>query len=418
MDQSPKGREIQPLTGDSAVIVARGNKIEELGVQMSEAATVLEQIATGELADGQMQGKAVAELQDKIGSSYETLREASELYTPVGPLIAAYGTSLGELQAKMGPLVDSCTDKWAAYEALPGDREADDEEGQAKETAYNEWHDDAESWDAQYDTWEDAYDLAVNGIGNEMAGSIKDGFWEIFGFLLNILEVIAMVFMIAGLFLGGVVAIIGFALGAAVLLGKIVQASAGKCEITDVLLAVLAVLPFGKLGQIGKAWAQLGKGAASGGKAVGATGRGFGNLALKRAAPLVPPPATVTFGAKAKVALSISTGAKEIPRTSAAWMANPFKAPKDIAVGLVSGIDVATGKALYGTLTTAGTGGWVGQRFFAGLDVVGGMGKWMGEWYGTTSTSQGLDERRSHDQESAKVSAPDSTPTPTPAGER
>lgn len=79
MDQSPKGREIQPLTGDSAVIVARGNKIEELGVQMSEAATVLEQIATGELADGQMQGKAVAELQDKIGSSYETLREASEL---------------------------------------------------------------------------------------------------------------------------------------------------------------------------------------------------------------------------------------------------------------------------------------------------------------------------------------------------
>ncbi|EGD42033.1 putative PE-PGRS family protein [Nocardioidaceae bacterium Broad-1] len=400
MDQSPKGREIQPLTGDSAVIVARGNKIEELGVQMSEAATVLEQIATGELADGQMQGKAVAELQDKIGSSYETLREASELYTPVGPLIAAYGTSLGELQAKMGPLVDSCTDKWATYEALPGDRETDDEEGRAKETAYNEWHDDAESWDAQYDTWEDAYDLAVNGIGNEMAGSIKDGFWEIFGFLINILEAIAMVFMIAGLFLGGIVAVIGFALGALVLIGKIVQASAGKCEVTDVLLAVLAVLPFGKLGQIGKAWGQLGKGAASGGKTAGAAGRGYGNFALKRAVPLNPPPVNVTFGAKFKTALSISTGFREVPRTRAAWMANPFKPPKDIPVGIMSGSDIATGMAIFGAVRT---GTWA-QKVGAGFDGLSGLGKWAGEWYGTTSTSQSLNERRTHDQQSAHSS--------------
>ncbi|MGY0387160.1 hypothetical protein ACWZJV_09340 [Nocardioides sp. WG-D5] len=400
MDQSPKGREIQPLTGDSAVIVARGNKIEELGVQMSEAATVLEQIATGELADGQMQGKAVAELQDKIGSSYETLREASELYTPVGPLIAAYGTSLGELQAKMGPLVDSCTDKWATYEALPGDREADDEEGRAKETAYNEWHDDAESWDAQYDTWEDAYDLAVNGIGNEMAGSIKDGFWEIFGFLINILEAIAMVFMIAGLFLGGIVAVIGFALGALVLIGKIVQASAGKCEVTDVLLAVLAILPFGKLGQIGKAWGQLGKGAASGGKTAGAAGRGYGNFALKRAVPLNPPPVNVTFGAKFKTALSISTGFREVPRTRAAWMANPFKPPKDIPVGIMSGSDIATGMAIFGAVRT---GTWA-QKVGAGFDGLSGLGKWAGEWYGTTSTSQALNERRTHDQQSAQPS--------------
>lgn len=400
MDRSPKGREIQHLTGDSDVIVSRGNKIEELGIQMSDAATVLEQVATGELADGQMQGKAVAELQDKIGSSYETLREASELYTPVGPLIAAYGKSLGEQQAKMGPLVDSCTDKWAAYEALPGDREADDEEGQAKETAYNEWQDDAESWDAQYDTWEDAYDLAVNGIGNEMAGSIKDGFWEIFGFLINILEAIAMVFMIAGLFLGGIVAVIGFALGALVLIGKIVQASAGKCEVTDVLLAVLAVLPFGKLGQIGKAWGQLGKGAATGGKTTGAAGRGYGNFALKRAKPLVPPVTPVTWGAKAKVALSISTGAKEIPRTRAAWMANPFKPPKDIPVGIMSGSDIATGMALYGAMRT---GTW-GQKVGAGFDGLSGLGKWAGEWYGTTSTSQALDERRTHDQQSAQPS--------------
>lgn len=400
MDQSPKGREIQPVTGDSAVIVARGNKIEELGEQMSEAATVLEQIATGELADGQMQGKAVAELQDKIGSSYETLREASELYTPVGPLIAAYGKSLGEIQAKMGPLVESCTDKWTTYEGLPGDREEDDAEGQAKKAAYDEWQDDAESWDAQYDTWEDAYDLAVNGIGNEMAGSIKDGFWEIFGFLINILEAIAMVFMIAGLFLGGIVAVIGFALGALVLIGKIVQASAGKCEVTDVLLAVLAVLPFGKLGQIGKAWTAMGKGAASGGKTAGAAGRGYGNFALKRAAPLNPPPVNVTFGAKFKTALSISTGFREVPRTRAAWMANPFKPPKDIPVGIMSGSDIATGMAIYGGIRT---GTW-GQKVAAGFDGLSGLGKWAGEWYGTTSTSQALNERRTNDQQSAQPS--------------
>jgi len=400
MDQSPKGREIQPVTGDSAVIVARGNKIEELGEQMSEAANVLEQIATGELADGQMQGKAVAELQDKIGSSYETLREASELYTPVGPLIAAYGESLGELQAKMGPLVESCTDKWTTYEGLPGDREEDDAEGQAKKAAYDEWQDDAESWDAQYDTWEDAYDLAVNGISNEMAGSIKDGFWEVFGFLIKILEVIAMVFMLAGLFLGGIVAVIGFALGALVLIGKIVQASAGKATVTDVLLAVLAILPFGKLGQIGKAWGQLGKGAATSGKTAGAAGRGFGNFTLKRAAPLVPPPVNVTFGAKFKTALSISTGFRDVPRTRAAWMANPFKPPKDIPVGIMSGSDIATGMALYGSMRT---GAW-GEKVGAAFDGLSGLGKWAGEWYSTTSTSQGLNERRINDQQSAQPS--------------
>lgn len=400
MDQSPKGREIEHLTGDSAVIVDRGNKIEELGIQMSEAATVLEQIATGELADGQMQGKAVAELQDKIGSSYETLREASELYTPVGPLIAAYGKSLGEIQDKMRPLVDSCTDKWAAYEALPGDREEDDTEGQAKETAYNEWQDDAESWDAQYDTWDEAYELAVSGIGNEMAGSIKDGFWEIFGFLINILEAIAMVFMIAGLFLGGIVAVIGFALGALVLIGKIVQASAGKATVTDVLLAVLAILPFGKLGQIGKAWGQLGKGAASGGKTAGTAGRGYGNFVLKRAAPLNPPPVNVTFGAKFKTALSISTGFKEVPRTNAAWMANPFKPPKDIPVGIMSGSDIATATAIFGAMRT---GTW-GQKIGAGFDGLSGLGKWAGEWYSVASTSQALNERRTHDQQIAQPS--------------
>ncbi|GGR72252.1 hypothetical protein J2S40_003111 [Nocardioides luteus] len=412
MEHSPKGREIEPLTGDAEVIITRGERIEELGIQMSEAADVLEEIANSELADGQMQGKAVAELQDKIGSSYTTLREASELYTPVGPLIAAYGDSLGQIQAKMNPLVDSCTDKWAAYEALPEGQEEDDAEGQAKEAAYDEWRDDASAWDAHYDTWDEAYELAVSGIGEEMAGSIKDGFWEIFGFLINILEAIAMVFMIAGLFLGGVVAIIGFALGAAVLLGKIVQASAGKCDVTDVLLAVLAVLPFGKIGQIGKAWAGLGKSAATGGKAVGAAGRaGYRNFALKRAVPLVAPANPVTYGSKIKVAISISTGAKEVPRTRAAWLANPIKAPKDIGVGLFSGIDVATGKALYGTLATAGTG--LGPKVAAGVDVVGGLGKWMGEWYGTASTSEALHERRLGDQESAQASVPDVESTVT-----
>lgn len=400
MERSPKGREIEPLTGDAEVIVTRGERIEELGIQMSEAADVLEEIADSELADGQMQGKAVAELQDKIGSSYTTLREASDLYTPVGPLIAAYGDSLGEIQAKMNPLVDSCTDKWATYETLPEGQEEDDAEGQAKEAAYDDWHEDATSWDTHYDTWDEAYELAVSGIGEEMAGSIKDGFWEIFGFLINILEAIAMVFMIAGLFLGGIVAVIGFALGALVLIGKIVQVSAGKCEVTDVLLAVLAVLPFGKLGQIGKAWTAMGKGAASGGKTAGAAGRGYGNFALKRAVPLNPPPVNVTFGAKFKTAISISTGFREVPRTRAAWMANPFKPPKDIPVGIMSGSDIATGMAIYGGIRT---GTW-GHKVGYGFDGLSGLGKWAGEWYGTTSTSQALNERHTNDQQSAQPS--------------
>lgn len=406
MDQSPKGRDIQPLTGDSAVIVGRGNKIEELGNQMADAANVLEQIATSELADGQMQGKAVAELQDKIGSSYTTLREASELYTPVGPLIAAYGTSLGELQDKMRPLVDSCTDKWVAYEALPGDREEDDAEGQAKETAYNDWHDDAESWDAHYDTWEDAYDLAVNGISDEMAGSIKDGFWEIFNLLIDILEIVAMVFMIAGILLGGVFAIIGFAVAGLVLIGRIVQMAAGECEVLDLVLAIVAVLPFGKLGQIGRAWDDVtktanlaAKGANAGAKVVGAGGRGYGNFALKRAVPFIGP-GVVTLGLKARIAVSISTGAKEVPRTLSAWKTFPIKSFKDTAVTAFTGLDFASGIAIFGRLS----GQKVGQVWTPAIDTIGGLGKWTGEWYSTVGSGQKVGDMIADGKEANKPS--------------
>lgn len=406
MDQSPKGREIQPLTGDSAVIVARGNKIEELGKQMSEAADVLEQIATGELADGEMQGKAVAELQDKIGSSYETLREASELYTPVGPLIAAYGESVGDVQGKMQPLVDSCNDKWATYEALPGDREENDDEGQAKETAYNDWLDDAESWDAHYDTWEEAYDLAVNGVGDEMAGSIKDGFWEIFNLLIDILEIIGMVFMIAGILLGGVVAIIGFAIAGLVLIGRIVQIAAGECEVLDLVLAIVAVLPFGKLGNIAKGWddatkaANLAaKGGNAGGKVVGTGGRGYGNFALKRAVPFTGP-GVVTLGSKARIAVSISTGAKEVPRTVAAWKTFPVNSLKDTWSTALTGVNFASGVAIFGRLS----GSKVGQVWTPAIDAVGGLGKWAGEWYSTVGTGQGLGERSADNKEAEKPS--------------
>ena len=44
------------------------------------------------------------------------------------------------------------------------------ENNEAKALAYQDWKDAADDFDGGYDTWEVAYDTAVDGIGNKMAG--------------------------------------------------------------------------------------------------------------------------------------------------------------------------------------------------------------------------------------------------------
>ncbi|MFD1717828.1 hypothetical protein [Georgenia deserti] len=272
MDRSPRGREIIYVEGRPSEIVSRGNEIKNLGEKMRNSAEVLEDIKT---RASENQGEAIEALRESIGDSYKTLFEAADLYEPVGPVISTYGEELGSIQPVIKRHVDDCESLWSTYESLPGDkdrpggaagamrqagmsdeaREEEAEEDEAKQQAYDEWKTEAELFDGAYDTWENAFDNAVEGIGEEMAGSIEDSFWDDWGdFITEFLSWASLVLGVAALIIGGpIVAALAALAALAFLAVTIYEYSEGNKSLLDVGLAALGILPIGKLGNLFKA---------------------------------------------------------------------------------------------------------------------------------------------------------------------
>lgn len=298
MESSPKGRVIEYVDGSPDGIIERGDKIKTLGGKMLDSADILEAISTGALEYGGQQGKAIDKLRDTIDDSYTTLRKAGELYQPVGPVIGDYGRELQSVQPLIRSAVDDCEDLWVAYQNEPGDKDgslvpeadggflgigghdADSPEAQkeadknlAALQAYNDWHQRAEDFDTHYDTWEDAFDTAVDGISDEMAGAIEDSFWST---LTDWLEIAALVVGIAALIIGGpIAAAVALAVGAALLIATIVSYTKGERGKWDIALAAVSILPLGKLSSLSK-MSHLTKGAAK--VPVFKSASGVGNL--------------------------------------------------------------------------------------------------------------------------------------------
>lgn len=273
MDRSPKGREIEHVEGSPGEIISRGEAIYDLGTTMLDCATQLETIKNAALDDGTQKGRAIESLKDSVGDSYEVLREAGDLYQPVGPVIKAYGEALDVAQPIINNSTDDCVEKWAFYQSLPGDRDgsttpeagggflgigdhdADSDKAkeeaannQAKKAAYDDWHASAEVFDGGYDTWEDAFDTAVNGVEDQMAGSIKDSFWSS---LTDFLEIAALIVGVAALIIGGpILAALALAVAAALLITTVMSYANGERSLTDIAFATIGVIPFGKLTKI------------------------------------------------------------------------------------------------------------------------------------------------------------------------
>lgn len=276
MQQSPKGRTIEYVEGSPDGIIQRGEAIKTLGDQMLESADILESIKTSALDHGGQQGKAIEELRDSIGESYKTLREAGELYQPVGPVITTYGEALDSVQPLITSAVDDSEDLWNTYESLPGqvqprvgpayqfgpepgspEAEQQAEEDAAKRAALDAWEERAEDFDRYYDTWEEAFDTAVDDIGDKMAGSIKDSFWDNFGDVISVLTEIlswaALILAVVAIFVGGgwlVLLIAGLSLLAFGL--TCIKAANGAATGWDVLWAGLGIIPVCKLSNLTK----------------------------------------------------------------------------------------------------------------------------------------------------------------------
>ncbi|MGI6879921.1 hypothetical protein [Microbacterium sp. gxy059] len=263
MDRSPAGRDIEYVKGSPDAITSRGEAIGELGQQMIDSATVLEQIAT---RSSEQQGQAIEKLIETIDDAYKQLKEAGELYKPVGPVLVTYGEALSDVQPKIRTHVDNCENLWTTYDSLPGkvdprgtgglfqpdegspeaDQQAD--EDAAKKEAFEAWEEEAGYFDADYDTWEQAFDDAVSGITDEMSGKIADGWTQTLALIKDILSWAGFVLAIAAIVIGGpFIGALAAIVAGLTLIVTVIQFARGEASWVDLTLAVIDVLPVGKI---------------------------------------------------------------------------------------------------------------------------------------------------------------------------
>lgn len=270
MPNSPAGRPITYLFGDADKIKSRGTEIESLGQMMLDSASALQGLVDG--TDGN-KGKAVDKLREGVGDVHGTLKEAGELYKPTGPIVHTYGIALAREQESIEGHVNRCQTLWETFAGLPGsvdprgsggpfqpdegsdEAEQNAQEDAAKLAAYNDWEAEAKLYDGDYDDWESAFDKAAGSIDNTLAGKIKDSFWDdVDGFVAGVLKVLAVVGIIvaiAALVIGGpIVAIIGGVIAAITLALTIYQFARGDAGKLDLALAIVGVIPIGKLGKL------------------------------------------------------------------------------------------------------------------------------------------------------------------------
>lgn len=354
---SPKNRTIETIADDGDAIWRRGYDIEQLGTMMKDAATTLEQIKASSLEGAEMVGKAVEALKECIGDSYKTLREAGDLYEPVGPPIQVYGSTLMAIKRGMNTSAEECEEKWCAYQSAPGGTEfpaglgpepgtpeaADNAlEAERKQDLYDAWHAEAVNFDSYYDTWESAYEDAVAGVTDGVADGIKDGFWEVLDDIIKVLEIVALVVLVAALVLTGPFAAIAFAISAAILVARTIQYCAGECSLAELGLAALDVVPFGKFGKMADAVNALGD---------------------------------ASKFAKFSAGLKVASGADDIAFRG-------FKSFPDIMTGLHSGLSMDD----FARLST------YTKPLAAGGEIQGAMLKYGGTIFGNTNTIIGLTE--------------------------
>jgi len=269
MDYSPKGRNIEWIAGNAADIEARGREIKDLGMQMQVSAGLLRQIADG----ATMRGISIDKIKEVTGEVYEELQLAGERYSPTGEALKDYGISLADVQSGLQTIIDACEASWSTYATKktahddllfantyapapePGDTTAEDAVKDAEDdvtNAQDDWIDDGDDYDKKYDSWETAFELAVGLIGDATSGGIEDSWKDDFdGWVEGALQVLSWVgiaLAVLCIVIGGpIFAALAAIVAIATLIGTIYLFTQGKKNGWDLALAIVGVIPFGKL---------------------------------------------------------------------------------------------------------------------------------------------------------------------------
>lgn len=283
--QTNRGRDVEVVAGNATAIAERAKTIKELGDSMVSAAVTLKGIKEGSIEG---EGYAMDKIQDVVGDVHKDLDEAGRRYKPAGTTLGTYATALDTAQTLMRRIVGECETSRTALQTAesnaeeaasalrthetstqlnppaPEDAASNTTAGNtlsdaasrasgALTTARTTHNDNLHEFDEAYDTWHDAYQAAVSGLedANEIG---EDSRWEnIAGVLAVISEWVSWIGLaiaVLGLIIGG-----PFFLIAALVVGVIALALTvalmfdGRKGWGDLAMAIVGVLPIGKLGQ-------------------------------------------------------------------------------------------------------------------------------------------------------------------------
>lgn len=268
---TPGGHQIQELYGIPSDAETIGREMKNIGETMVTAAATLKKLADS--TDG-MHGKAVQTVRDEVGDSHVMLDKAGDMYEGVGGAIETYGITVSPIKTQMDSIAERAEELWAIYNSLPGDKdgrsyglfssepedgsaekEKHEQEDAAKLEAYNNWYRKAESFDTQYGLWEEAWTIATDGVKDEFTDDLKDGFWDkVDAFVEGLQTVLAIAGIIVGvlalIFGGPILALIGSIIAVVTLALTIYQAIRGDASGWDIAIAVIGVIPIGSLGKL------------------------------------------------------------------------------------------------------------------------------------------------------------------------
>ncbi|MGR2752995.1 hypothetical protein [Agromyces arachidis] len=269
MPDSPKGREIDRLEGDPAAIIARGAAIEELGERMRRAAETLRLLADDQVG----RGESLDAVREQAGEVHADLRTAGQRYAPSGAALRAYGETVGDVQASLDAAARRCEELWetvrarasavddagevpdAADGSTSAREEAEAQANRALDAAEQEWLDAAVRFDGFFDTWDEAYERAIGGLEQATADGVTDDLWDdalpFLDGLVEVLEVVGVVLLVAALVVGGpLVGLLATVAALITLIATGILWAKGRKSDTDLGLAILGVIPFGKLGRV------------------------------------------------------------------------------------------------------------------------------------------------------------------------
>jgi hypothetical protein len=294
-----KGHEVAVIEGDATAIGDRGDKITELAEQMTTAAKTLSDIKSGKLVG---EGYAMDKIKEVVGDVHSDLEEAGRRYKPAGKTLTDYAGVLATVQAQMRTIVGDCETSEQALataqsqaaqadnalaqhntsvaENPPAPEQADSSAATGEHlsgaasaahstlTTARETHNhNLGRFDAAYDTWDEAYERAVNGLSD--ANKIgEDSTWEnVAGVLAVISEWVSWVGLaiaVLGIIIGGpFFAIAALVVGVIALGLTIALMFDGRKGLGDLAWAIVGILPVGKLGKIlggkGNVFSKFGK---------------------------------------------------------------------------------------------------------------------------------------------------------------